>query len=367
MASITLSGLTKRFGSLTAVSSLDLEIRDKEFVALLGPSGCGKTTTMNMIAGIETPSDGQILFDGRDMRTVPANRRKVGFVFQNYAIFTHLTVRENLAFGLKVRGHPRAEVAQRVAAMAALMRLEDRLHWPTSKLSVNELQKVAIGRSAITEPEIFLLDEPLSNLDAAFRAFMRTELKHLQHQFQQTMVYVTHDQIEAMSLADRIAVMDLGVLQQYGSPIEVYNEPRNVFVANFMGSPSMNLVPCRLAGGDGSYALDFGEGGRVVVEDGALKGRCAAARDAAVIFGARPEDLEIEPPGHTAAGIEATVSFVEPIGPRTIVHLAAGERRLKIAEGKQYGIELGARVKAVLPPGKCHLFDAETGEALGRA
>ena len=367
MASISLAGLTKRFGDLTAVASLGLEIRDKEFVALLGPSGCGKTTTMNMIAGIETPSEGQIMFGGQDMRTVPANRRKVGFVFQNYAIFTHLSVRENLAFGLKVRSLPRAEVERRVAAMAALMRLEDRLDWPTAKLSVNELQKVAIGRSAITEPEIFLLDEPLSNLDAAFRAFMRTELKHLQHQFQQTMVYVTHDQIEAMSLADRIAVMDLGVLQQYGSPIEVYNEPRNVFVANFMGSPSMNLVPCTLTGGDGSYALDFGEGGSAAVDHDDLKRRCKAARTADVVFGARPEDLGIEPPGYSGAGIDATVTFVEPIGPRTIIHLAAGECRLKVAKGKQYRIELGARVRAVLPPGKCHLFDAESGEALGLA
>ncbi len=367
MASISLTGLTKRFGDLTAVASLDLEIGDKEFVALLGPSGCGKTTTMNMIAGIETPSEGQILFDGRDVRLVPPNRRKVGFVFQNYAIFTHLSVRENLAFGLKVRNLPRAEVEQRVGAMAALMRLEDRLDWPTAKLSVNELQKVAIGRSAITEPEIFLLDEPLSNLDAAFRAFMRTELKHLQHQFQQTMVYVTHDQIEAMSLADRIAVMDLGVLQQYGSPIEVYNEPRNVFVANFMGSPSMNLVPCALTGGDGAYALDFGEGGSAPVDHDDLKRRCRAAREPALIFGARPEDLDLAPSGYTGPGIEATVTFVEPIGPRTIVHLAAGERRMKIAKGKHYGIELGAQVKAVLPPGKCHLFDAGTGEALGHA
>ena len=367
MASISLAGLTKRFGDLTAVASLDLEIGDKEFVALLGPSGCGKTTTMNMIAGIEAPTEGQILFDGRDMRTVPPNRRKVGFVFQNYAIFTHLSVRENLAFGLKVRNLPRAEVERRVGAMAELMRLEERLDWPTAKLSVNELQKVAIGRSAITEPEIFLLDEPLSNLDAAFRAFMRTELKHLQHQFQQTMVYVTHDQIEAMSLADRIAVMDLGVLQQYGSPIEVYNEPRNVFVANFMGSPSMNLVPCTLAGGDGSFALDFGEGGSAPVDHDDLKRRCRAAREPALIFGARPEDLDLAPSGHTGPGIEATVTFVEPIGPRTIVHLAAGERRMKIAKGKHYGIELGAQVKAVLPPGKCHLFDAGTGEALGHA
>ena len=223
MASIELVNLTKKFGDLVAVNNLNLEIPDKKFVALLGPSGCGKTTTMNMIAGIEAPSEGSILFGGEDMRTIPANKRDVGFVFQNYAIFTHMTVRKNLEFGLRVRGVEKSEIARRVQNMADLMRLNDRIDWRTSKLSVNELQKVAIGRSAITEPEIFLLDEPLSNLDAAFRAFMRTELKHLQHEFQQTMVYVTHDQIEAMSLADRIAVMDLGLLQQYGTPNEVYN------------------------------------------------------------------------------------------------------------------------------------------------
>ena len=365
MASISLVGLTKRFGGLTAVDALDLEIADKEFVALLGPSGCGKTTTMNMIAGIEEPSDGRILFDGRDMRAVPANKRKVGFVFQNYAVFTHLSVRRNLAFGLRVRGLARAEVDRRVAAMAQLMRLEDRLDWPTAKLSVNELQKVAIGRSAITEPEIFLLDEPLSNLDAAFRAFMRTELKHLQHRFQQTMVYVTHDQIEAMSLADRIAVMDLGVLQQYGSPIEVYNAPRNVFVANFMGSPGMNLVPCTLTGGAGAYALDFGEGGSAAVDDDDLKRRCAAARGADLVFGARPEDVDLRPPDDSGPGIDMTITFIEPIGPRTIVHVAAGARRMKVAKGKHYRAALGAPVKAALPRGKCHLFDAGTGLALG--
>ena len=196
---------------------------------------------------------------------------------------------------------------------------------------------------------------------------MRTELKHLQHQFQQTMVYVTHDQIEAMSLADRIAVMDLGVLQQYGSPIEVYNEPRNVFVANFMGSPSMNLVPCALTGGDGSYALDFGEGGSAAVEDGALKRRCDAARDAALIFGAPAGG-----PGDRAAGQHCAWHRGDSDLRRADrpAHDRSSCRRRAPAEdcqGKHYGIELGARVKAVLPPGKCHLFDAETGEALGLA
>ncbi len=367
MASISLINLTKRFGDLLAVNDLCLEIADKEFVALLGPSGCGKTTTMNMIAGIETPSEGEILFDGRSMQTVPPNKRDVGFVFQNYAIFTHLTVRENLTFGLQVRHVNKDEIARRVEQMARLMQLEDRLNWPTKRLSVNELQKVAIGRSAITEPEIFLLDEPLSNLDAAFRAFMRTELKHLQHQFQQTMVYVTHDQIEAMSLADRIAVLDAGVLQQYGSPIEVYNDPCNTFVANFMGSPSMNLVPCDLQSGHDGYALDFGSAGVLEIDDDDLNRRCKAARQATLVFGVRPEDLEIQPRGFAGAGIDMTVAFVEPIGPRTIVHLEAGERAIKVAREKDYGIELGAPVRVALPHGKCHLFDAESGDALARA
>ena len=365
MASIELVNLIKNFGNLVAVNDFNLEIKDKEFVALLGPSGCGKTTTMNMIAGIEMPSSGSILFDGEDMRTIPANKRDVGFVFQNYAIFTHMTVRKNLEFGLRVRGVKKSEIERRVQNMADLMRLNDRIDWRTSKLSVNELQKVAIGRSAVTEPEIFLLDEPLSNLDAAFRAFMRTELKHLQHEFQQTMVYVTHDQIEAMSLADRIAVIDLGLLQQYGTPNEVYNKPRNTFVANFMGSPSMNLLPCRLTNGDGDPSLDFGDAGTSIIEDGELMRRCKLARNADVVFGMRPEDIDIQPREAGRPGIDMEVSFVEPIGPRTVVHLAAGSHNIKVAKDKQYPIELGAKVRAVFPKGRCHIFDAGSGEAIG--
>ncbi len=365
MAAIELTGLTKKFGELIAVNELSLEIRDKEFVALLGPSGCGKTTTMNMIAGIEAPSAGSILFNGKDMRTTPANKRDVGFVFQNYAIFTHMTVRKNLEFGLRVRGVDKSEIKRRVQSMADLMRLNDRLDWRTSKLSVNELQKVAIGRSAVTEPEIFLLDEPLSNLDAAFRAFMRTELKHLQHEFQQTMVYVTHDQIEAMSPADRIAVMDLGVLQQYGTPNEIYNKPCNTFVANFMGSPSMNLLSCRLSGGDGGYGLDFGTAGSSSIEDGELLRRCKSAAKPEVVFGMRPEDVDIQPREVGRPGLDMEVTFVEPIGPRTVVHLAAGGYQVKVAKDKQYPIEIGATVKAAFPKGRCHIFDAESGDAIG--
>ncbi|MGD9536067.1 MAG: ABC transporter ATP-binding protein [Alphaproteobacteria bacterium] len=365
MASIRLDRLTKRFGSFTAVAELDLLIPDKEFVALLGPSGCGKTTTMNMIAGIERPTDGQILFNDRDVKSLPPNKRDVGFVFQNYAIFTHMTVYENLAFGLRVRKQGRADLDRRVREMAALMRLDDRLEWPASKLSVNELQKVAIGRSAITEPAIFLLDEPLSNLDAAFRAFMRTELKHLQHQFQQTMVYVTHDQIEAMSLADRIAVMNLGVLQQYGSPAEVYNRPRNTFVANFMGSPSMNLVPCALREAAGGLTLDFEGAGVVDVSgDDDLVRRARSAREPRLYFGARPEDMELAEAG-APNGLKARVTFVEPVGPRTIVHLDVGGQPVKVAKEKRFPVRIGETVTALPPRGRCHLFDLATGAAVG--
>ncbi len=216
MSAIRLENLVKRFGAFTALKTMDLTIDDGEFMALLGPSGCGKSTTMNMIAGMEQPSEGRILFGGRDMAGVSMRHRGVGFVFQNYAIFTHMTVRRNLDYGLRMARRPAAEIARRTAAMAELLQLTDLLDRPAAGLSVNILQRVAIGRSAMMEPAIFLLDEPLSNVDAAFRAVMRTELKQLQRTFRQTMVYVTHDQLEAMTMADRIAVMDHGVLQQVG-------------------------------------------------------------------------------------------------------------------------------------------------------
>ena len=200
MSAIHLHGLVKKFGDFTALKTMDLDIADGEFMALLGPSGCGKTTTMNMIAGMIEPSEGRILFGERDMGGVPMGRRGVGFVFQNYAIFTHMTVRDNLAYGPKVSGSPKDDIARRVQAIAELLELTPLLERRADRLSVNILQRVAIGRSAIMEPAIFLLDEPLSNVDAAFRAVMRTELKHLQRQFKQTMVYVTHDQLEAMTM-----------------------------------------------------------------------------------------------------------------------------------------------------------------------
>jgi multiple sugar transport system ATP-binding protein len=248
--------------------------------------------------------------------------------------------------------------------VAELMQLTDRLHWPSRRLSVNELQKLAIGRSAIVEPSIFLLDEPLSNLDAAFREFMRTELKHIQHQLQQTMVYVAHDQVEAMSLADRIAVMDRGLLQQYGTPAEIFDRPANTFVANFMGSPSMNLIPGRLEAEGGAPRLRIDGAGSVALTAEGLRRAASAAKQADVVLGVRPEAVGIE--DGAANGLRFEVDLVEPIGPRTIVHLRAGGLEVLAVKDKRFAGGLKTHVGVAFPQAHCHLFDAQSGRVLGR-
>ena len=358
---IRLENLVKRFGPFTALKTMDLTIEDGEFVALLGPSGCGKSTTMNMIAGMETPSEGRILFGDRDMAGVPMGRRGVGFVFQNYAIFTHMTVRENLSYGLRATRRPASEVAQRTAAMADLLQLGPMLDRPAKGLSVNILQRVAIGRSAVMEPAIFLLDEPLSNVDAAFRAVMRTELKQLQRSFRQTMVYVTHDQLEAMTMADRIAVMDHGVLQQVGTPLQIYNDPANLFVARFIGSPGMNLLTGQVVEDATGVALDLGGLGRSPVLAPA-QARAARAAKGGVVFGFRPEQAALVAEGQ---GMAMPVSFVERIGARTILHLGVGIGAVKVVFENDAGFEVGKMLHFAPHPGAVRLFDAQTGTALG--
>jgi multiple sugar transport system ATP-binding protein len=361
MSAIHLHNLVKKFGDFTALKTMDLTIEDGEFMALLGPSGCGKSTTMNMIAGMEQPTEGRILFGERDMAGVPMGRRGVGFVFQNYAIFTHMTVRQNLAYGPRMHGAPKAEIDRRVGAIAELLQLTPLLDRRADRLSVNILQRVAIGRSAILEPAIFLLDEPLSNVDAAFRAVMRTELKHLQRQFRQTMVYVTHDQLEAMTMADRIAVMDHGVLQQVGTPIEVYNNPANVFVAKFIGSPGMNLLPGRPAESDRGLVIDLGPLGATAP----LPDRLAyvlRGSSGEVLFGFRPEQATLAAEGR---GITAPVTAVERIGARTIVHLGSGEQAMKVVLDNDQRTTLDT--SAVVSPDMeaVRVFDRASGTAVG--
>lgn len=362
MSAIHLQGLSKKFGDFTALKTMDLDIADGEFMALLGPSGCGKTTTMNMIAGMEEPTEGRIMFGERDMAQVPMGRRGVGFVFQNYAIFTHMTVRQNLSYGPRMHGASSLEIDRRVQAIAELLQLTPLLDRKADRLSVNILQRVAIGRSAIMEPAIFLLDEPLSNVDAAFRAVMRTELKHLQRQFKQTMVYVTHDQLEAMTMADRIAVMDHGVLQQVGTPIEVYNNPANVFVARFIGAPGMNLLSGRPSDSDRGLVIDLGPLGVTAALPAKLTQRLRA-HSGEVLFGFRPEQAAIASEGR---GLKAPVSFVERIGARTIVHLGQGESAMKVVLDNEAKTSIGASAIVLPNMDAARIFDRASGAAIGQ-
>jgi multiple sugar transport system ATP-binding protein len=360
MSAIRLENLVKTFGDFTALKTMDLTIEDGEFMALLGPSGCGKSTTMNMIAGMEEPTSGRIMFGERDMAGVAMGRRGVGFVFQNYAIFTHMTVRQNLAYGLKMSGTPRAELDRRVASIAELLQLSPLLDRKADRLSVNILQRVAIGRSAIMEPAIFLLDEPLSNVDAAFRAVMRTELKHLQRQFRQTMVYVTHDQLEAMTMADRIAVMDHGVLQQVGTPLDVYNNPANIFVARFIGAPGMNLLKGIPAQSDRGLIIDLGPLGTTPPLPPALA-TAASKTNGEVFYGFRPEQATL---GTDGKGLSMPVTFVERIGARTIVHLGEGETAVKAVFDNDVGLAIGDMAVVAPHDEAVRIFDAATGMAI---
>ncbi|CAN7459229.1 ABC transporter ATP-binding protein [Mesorhizobium sp. LjRoot246] len=360
MSAIHLQNLVKKFGDFTALKTMDLAIADGEFMALLGPSGCGKSTTMNMIAGMEEPTGGRILFGERDMAGVPMGRRGVGFVFQNYAIFTHMTVRQNLAYGPRMRGAAKAEIDRRVGAIAEMLQLTPLLDRKADRLSVNILQRVAIGRSAIMEPAIFLLDEPLSNVDAAFRAVMRTELKQLQRQFRQTMVYVTHDQLEAMTMADRIAVMDHGVLQQVGTPLEVYNDPANVFVARFIGAPGMNLLKGRPAESDRGLVVDLGALGITPPLPDALAAALRGARGE-MLYGFRPEQVTLVQNGQ---GLAMQVTFVERIGARTIVHLGHSESAVKAVFDNDVGLAIGQTAVVAPTASSVRVFHAATGLAI---
>lgn len=365
MSSIQIQNVTKRFGDFTAVDDISIDIEEGEFVALLGPSGCGKTTTMNMIAGLEDVTEGAIKFDGQDLGHIRIQDRNIGFVFQNYAIFTHLSVYKNLSYGLEVKKVEKSEIDRRVKAMAERMSITHRLDQPAASLSVNEMQKLAIGRSAIVEPRIFLLDEPLSNLDAGFRAYMRAELKVLQHEFGQTMIYVTHDQIEAMSLADKIAIIDQGKLMQYGAPLNIYNSPQNRFVANFVGSPRMNLVDGELRQERGELHLML-HGGAEIPLSGQVKADFTSdAKVHSGSFGIRPQDIyfgdkrvDHDIPMH------GKVEVLERVGPKRLAYLQVQETMF-LAFDDQAQLKVGDDVPFYLPSDASMAFDLGTGRRLG--
>ncbi|MBI1779360.1 MAG: sn-glycerol-3-phosphate ABC transporter ATP-binding protein UgpC [Proteobacteria bacterium] len=354
MARVTLTGVSKSFGTVEVVHDLDLEVADTEFVVLVGPSGCGKSTILRMIAGLEEASQGDILIGDRLVNNVPPKHRDIAMVFQNYALYPHMSVYRNMAFALRAKRLEPAEIDRKVKAAAAILGLEEYLERRPGELSGGQRQRVAMGRAIVRDPAVFLFDEPLSNLDAKLRTQMRAEIKKLHQRLRTTIIYVTHDQVEAMTLADRIVILRQGRVEQIGTPGEVYRRPANLFVAGFIGTPAMNFLPARLA-----------EGG-VVLADGSrwsLPRRPAAEAGREVIIGLRPEDVRLAD-GPAAGRFEARVSIVEPLGPESLITvLFAGQEVVAKADGDAApGIGTPLQLEANLQ--RLHLFDQTSGMAL---
>jgi len=363
MARIRFKSVTKRYaGDVVAVKNLDLEIRDKEFVVLLGPSGCGKSTTLNMIAGLEDVTEGELWFDEQIVNTLPPHRRDVAMVFQSYALYPHKTVYENIAFGLRMRKVDGAEIDHRVRDAAAKLEIAHLLQRRPSQLSGGQRQRVALGRAMVRQPSVFLMDEPLSNLDAALRISMRAEIKHLHTAMQTTFVYVTHDQAEALTLADRIVVMKDGIIQQIGNPDEVYERPRNMFVASFLGNPAINFLEGTIArGGEGPL---FRRGGLAIALPAKFGKGLRDQGEQAVVLGLRPEDVcaaEAAGPGLTLAGV---VDSVLPVGSDRFLGLKVEGRDVFVRVDKEARHQAGAAIGLGLVAERLHLFDKASGLTL---
>jgi len=353
LASLRLEGLTKKFGSVVAVSELTLEVGDGEFIALLGPSGCGKTTTLLMIAGIYRPTAGKIYFDEVLMNDVAPKDRYVGLVFQSYALYPHMTVYQNIAFPLRLAKRPKEEIDRKVKEVAALTKIEKLLDRRPGQLSGGQQQRVALCRALVKEPEILLLDEPLSNLDARLRIETRAEIKRLQRELGITSILVTHDQVEAMTMAERIAVMHSGVLQQYDPPGVLYDRPKNLFVASFIGDPPMNLISMKVMEREGQLILSA-DGFHLPVPEG-LRERLSSFMGEEVVLGLRPEDMTLareERPG----SIPGEVFLTEPLGGGTLVHFTFGDVKLRVLAPREQPVEVGDRLWIVLQEEKVHVF-----------
>jgi len=365
MARVFLEGVTKKFGTVTAVNNVTLEIPDKQFTVLVGPSGCGKTTALRLIAGLEEATAGNIYIGERLVNDVAPKDRDIAMVFQNYALYPHMSVYDNMAFGLRLRRYPRAEIDRRVKEAAALLGIEQLLDRKPKQLSGGQRQRVALGRAIVREPQVFLMDEPLSNLDAKLRVQTRAEIKKLQARLQTTTVYVTHDQVEAMTMGDVIVVMRDGVIQQVDSPLNLYEKPANMFVAGFIGSPAMNFVPARLVARDGTTVLDAEGFAMEVPPDIAALAKDWVGRE--VIFGIRPEDIQdraFARDAHPGWVLRATVDVHEPLGSDVILYLSVGPHSIVARVNAHSEAKMGQVTEVVFNMRKLHLFDPQTHQAI---
>jgi multiple sugar transport system ATP-binding protein len=350
MAAVSLHAIVKHYGPVEVIRDLSLEIADGEFCVFVGPSGCGKSTLLRIIAGLEGFETGEVRIGERVVNQLPARLRDIAMVFQDYALYPHMTVRRNMEFGLKMRDVPRDEIERRVGEAARTLQIDHLLDRKPRQLSGGQRQRVAMGRAIVRQPQVFLFDEPLSNLDAKLRVDMRTEIKRLHQQIGATLIYVTHDQVEAMTLADRIIVLREGVIEQIGAPREVYDRPDSLFVAGFIGSPSMNFLPATFA--DGVVTLEDGQ---------ALPWAAAGARDGAVTLGVRPEHFVED---GAPVSIAAKVEVVEPLGSDTLAALRIGATQATARLSANSNVASGQVLRLGVDIARAHLFDPQTGRAL---
>ncbi|GHV34289.1 ABC transporter ATP-binding protein [Clostridia bacterium] len=368
MASLSLRGIYKRYaGNVVAVSDFNLEIEDKEFIILVGPSGCGKSTTLRMVAGLEEISEGELYIDGNLVNEVPPKDRDIAMVFQNYALYPHMSVFENMAFGLKLRKTPKDEIKRRVEEAAKILEITHLLTRKPKALSGGQRQRVALGRAIVRNPKVFLLDEPLSNLDAKLRAQMRTEITKLHQRLATTFMYVTHDQTEAMTMGTRIVVMKDGYIQQIAAPQVLYETPVNLFVAGFIGSPQMNFIECILRDEGGITKLEFGQQKIVMPEATGRRPEVLAYKDKPVIMGIRPENIHDEevyltqfPDSQVNMGVEV----VELMGSETYLYMHCEGRQFTARVSPRSTTRAGDQVKVAFDNKKLHLFDKETEKAI---
>jgi len=359
MAQVVLKDVNKKFDEVHAVKDVNLTIRDKEFMVFVGPSGCGKTTTLRMVAGLEEISSGEIAIGDRVVNDLPPKDRDIAMVFQNYALYPHMSVYDNMAFGLKMRKFPKNEIAKRVQEAAEILGIHDLLKRKPRQLSGGQRQRVAVGRAIVRHPQVFLFDEPLSNLDAKLRVQMRVELKRLHERLETTAIYVTHDQVEAMTLGSRVVVMKDGWVQQVGEPMEIYSRPQNRFVAGFIGSPAMNFIPTTLAEQNGAlYAEANGFRVKVPADRAA---RLLAYKGQTVTFGIRPEDLRV---GSTTdsddQAFDAVVDVVEPLGSEILLDVTVAGQSVVARVEPSVKARAHEKIRMTFVPERIHLFDAKT-------